>query len=403
RRFEANELADPKAEVYARALAAGRAAGIGPGRRIAVGVGSRGVHALTEMVRGLVDALRELGAEVFIVPAMGSHGGATPKGQAEVLATYGVTEGAMGAPIDASLETEVIDHLPDGTPVHFARSALAADGVVWLNRVKPHTDFGGPLGSGLMKMLVIGFGKEAGAAAIHAHGAPGLRELVPLAAERIVRRAPLSFGVAVVENAFDHPAEIRALRPEALRSGETELMQLAARWLPRLPVDELDVLVVDALGKEISGSGMDTNVIGRLYIQGEPEFERPVIRRIAVLDVSEASHGNAIGVGLADVTTRRLVEKIDWDAFHKNAITSTFLERGRIPMAMPTDKAAIELALATCRRPHGGAGLIRIENTAKLGRFWASEPVANELAGREDIELLGPAEPWPFDERGNLF
>lgn len=373
------------------------------GGSIAVGVGSRGVAHIADLARGVISELRELGYRPFIVPAMGSHGGATAEGQAAVLAHYGVSEATMGVPVRSSMEVEAIGRLANGQPVYWDRHALSADGVVLINRVKPHTDFHGRLESGVTKMAVIGLGKHEGARSIHRFGTYGLRELIPQAARIVLDRTPLALGIATVENGYDQPCIVRAVEPEEWFETEMALLEQARSLMARLPVDQLDLLIVERMGKDISGCGMDTNVIGRMYIRGEPEPERPDINRILVLDLTPASDGNAAGIGLADFTVRRLVDKIDFEAMNANVLTSNFPQRGFLPLVFPTDRAAVDYALSIngWRGPRE-ALVARIRSTLELAELQVSEPVARQLAGREDVEILDGAAPLDFDASGAL-
>jgi hypothetical protein len=362
---------------------------IDPGASIAVAVGSRGIADIARMVRAAVGWLEERGARPFIVPAMGSHGGATAEGQAEVLASYGVTEAAMGVPLRSSME---VVELPSELPVKLYMDALAhrADGVLLINRVKPHTDFHGPYESGLTKMSVIGLGKHAQALEIHRHGVYGLRELIPRCAGAILATGKIVGGLAVVEDAYDQPAIIRAIPAEKLLAQEPGLLEQARRMMPSLPVQELDLLVLDWMGKDLSGAGIDTGIVGRLYIRGEPEPEAPRIKSIFVRDLTPGSHGNAIGMGLADAITRRLFDKIDLEATYANAYTSNFPARAKIPMIAETDGLGIDVCLRSCGPiPEQELKVIRVRDTLRLDRLYASARVVEELAGSSSIEVTG--------------
>lgn len=315
------------------------------GKNIAIGIGSRGVAQISEIARQLVTLVHQSGGNSFIVPAMGSHGGATPEGQIEVLAGLGVTEASAGCPLRATMETVLLGATADGFPLHFDRNVAEADGLIIANRVKIHTDFHGPHESGLLKMLAIGLGKEHGAARIHSYGVHGLRNIMPEVARALLSKINLVAGIATVEDGYHRPVLLEVLRADNLIEREKQLLDEARRLMPRLPVDDIDVLVVDMMGKDISGAGMDTNVIGRWRIAGEPEPDAPRVKALVVLDLTEASHGNATGVGLADFTTRRLLDKIDFPIFTKNIFTSGFPLRGYIPLVYETDEAAIEAAI----------------------------------------------------------
>jgi hypothetical protein len=355
---------------------------------IGIAVGSRGVANIARIVKAVVEQLRGWGAEPFILPAMGSHGGATAEGQAHVLACYGVTPEAMGCEVRSSME---VTELPPGDLPHklyMDRHALAADGILLINRIKPHTDFHGRYESGLVKMAVIGLGKEKQALEMHHFGTRGLRDLVPRAAEVILSRRNVIGGLAVVENACDETARIDFLAREEILSREPELLEEARRNMPRLPVDHLDLLIVDEMGKDISGTGMDTNIIGRIRIPGEPEPKSPAIKAILVNDLTAATHGNATGMGLADVITQRFFRKIDFSVTNRNIATSGFLERGKMPFVAENAREGCLVALRSAGPILPGAErIIRIRNTLQLEKIMVSEAIARELKNRPEIEL----------------
>jgi hypothetical protein len=353
------------------------------GKHIAIGIGSRGVAEIATIARTLAALVRTSGGYPFIVPAMGSHGGATPAGQIDVLAGLGVTEASAGCPIHATMDTVIIGETASGFPLHLDRHVAEADGLMIANRIKIHTDFHGPHESGLLKMLAIGLGKEQGAARHHSYGVRGLRDIMPEAAQALLQRVNLIAGVATVEDGYHRPVLLELLKPDEIVSGEQRLLTEARRLMPRLPVDNIDVLIVDYLGKDISGTGMDTNVIGRLRIEGEPEPEAPHIRALVVLDLTAASHGNATGIGLADFTTRRLLDKIDFPTTSKNIFTSGFLARGRIPLVYETDEAAINTALdhlfRTDPTARDSARIMRIRSTLDLEEIQVSPSLLDEV------------------------
>lgn len=357
------------------------------GKQIAIGIGSRGVAEIDTIARTLVRLVAESGGTPFIVPAMGSHGGATASGQMEVLHSLGVSETSMGCPIRATMETVVLGETARGIPVHFDKFAAEADGLIVANRVKIHTDFHGPHESGVVKMLGIGLGKERGATLLHNFGVVGLRDYMPEVTAVILQKINLIAGIATVEDGIHRPVHLQALTADELMAGEQTLLDLARSYAPRLPVADLDLLIVEEMGKEISGTGMDTNIIGRWRIAGEPEPASPRIRAIVVLDLTDASHGNAVGIGLADFTTRRLLDKIDFDHFTTNTFTSGFLERGRLPLVFPNDEAAIHAALTHLFRPNPQdrphARVMRIRNTLDLGTVWVSPNLAGEIGGNQ--------------------
>ncbi|HHW41428.1 MAG TPA: DUF2088 domain-containing protein [Syntrophomonadaceae bacterium] len=329
-------------EVFSKAAFWNR---IESGASIAVAVGSRGISDIVPVLRTVISMLKDKGYRPFVIPAMGSHGGGTAEGQRKVLAGLGITEETVGVPIKASGDAVIIGHVAPEVPVYCNRLALDCDGIILINRVKPHTSFHGPIESGLMKMLAVGLGNPQGADTLHKFGPSGLRKNIPLVASHIIRKLPVLFGIAIVENAYDKTALIEGLEPQEFYEKEKELLEKARSLMPRLPFQDIDLLVVREMGKCFSGTGMDTNIIGRLRIQGEKEPEHPRIRRIAVLDLAEGSEGNAAGIGLADFTTDRLLAKVDWEATYLNVLTTTFTQRAMIPMHFPTDEITIKKAL----------------------------------------------------------
>ncbi len=373
------------------------------GGTIAVGIGSRGVNGIAGIAKTTVDTLRDMGYQPFIVAAMGSHGGATPAGQRELLAGYGVTAAAMGVPVKTDMETVVLGTNPVGLPIYFDKNAYQADGIVLVNRVKPHTDFHSTHESGVIKMMVIGLGKRDGASQVHKLGVRGLREVLPAVARFLVKNTRFALGLAIVENAEDKPAEIVALEPETIFETEPVLLERARSLMGRLPFDQIDVLVVGELGKNYSGAGMDPNVIGRLLIETQPDFDRPLITRLVVLDVSEESHGNIVGVGFADLTTERLVSKLDPESFRINVITSCCLERARIPITLANDRDVIETALATCWRIEPSqARVVVIPNTLELNSLWVTSLLEDEVRAHPHLSLETDYLPMPFLEDGSL-
>ena len=372
--------------------------GVAP-RRVAVGAGSRGIAGIGRIVHAAVDALGELGFEPFVVPAMGSHGAATAEGQAEVLARYGVDR----ALIRATMETVVVGEV-DGAPVHVDRNVVEAGAVFVVNRVKPHTSFRGPVESGLAKMCAIGLGKQAGARHMHSRGPAGLRDCVPAAARLLAERGLLLGGLAVVENQRDQTALVRGV-PASGIGGEAEaaLLERARALMPRIPFDDLDVLVIERIGKDVSGAGIDTNVVGRLRIVGQPEVEPKRVTAIVALDLTEASHGNAMGIGTADFTTARLLGKVNFEALYTNALTAGVIgiQRMAIPCVMPSDLAAVCAAIAS-RGRDTPLRLAWIRDTLHIEVLGVSPALAEEARERADLEVLADAAPMPFDAEGLL-
>ena len=372
-----------------------------PGMRVALTAGSRGLAKIDDVLRSLVRALKERGAEPFIVPAMGSHGGATAEGQVEVLRSLGVTEESCDAQILSSMEVVEIGRTGRGVPVYMDRHASKADGVVIVNRIKAHTDFRSKVESGLLKMASIGLGKHKAALALHGYGVEGIRDYMVEVGEEIFRSGRVLFGVGIVENAYDEPARIVAIQPENVRRREEEMLEEYMGVMPTLPVREMDVLFVDSLGKNYSGTGMDTNVVGRFRILGVEEPESPRAKYLIVSRISEQSHGNALGVGLADFTTERLFKAIDREATNANVITSTFVERAKIPMVLANDREALKTAIrCNWGVPAEETRFVRIPNTLQLEYAYLSENLVDEALQNGNVEVVsGAAEP-EFDENG---
>jgi hypothetical protein len=395
-RFPREHIADVRASVAEALRASGLPSRLRPGARIAVTVGSRGIAQLPAIVGAAVATLRELGAEPFVVPAMGSHGGATAEGQREVLEGYGVTAAAVGAPILATMDVVEVGRTAAGVPVYTDRHAWEADGVLVFGRVKAHTAFKAPIESGLCKMLAVGLGKQRGAETLH--GA-GLARAIPDVARVLLGTGKVVGGLAVVENAADDPYRIEAVPPEAFHATDEALLRLSNSLLPRIPFDHLDVLVVDWIGKNLSGSGMDPNVIGMWRRLGGER--RPDYRRIVVRDVTPESHGNAIGIGWADFTTRRLVDAIDYGAMYMNCLTANAPDVARIPMTMATDREALEAAAKTS----GAAGplrIVRVHSTLRLEEMYVSQALLPEVEANPGLEVLAPPAPLLLDDAGHL-
>ena len=386
-RIDAPELADVCAQTDSALLNSG--VELAAGSEIAVAVGSRGIANLASVVARVVAWIRSQGATPFIVPAMGSHGGATGRGQAEVLASYGITEAALGCEVRSSMEVVELDRGDSPVPVVMDAHAARAAGVILVNRVKPHTDFHGPYESGLVKMSAIGLGKQVAADAIHAHGVRGLREVMPVVGTRVLESGHVLLGLALVENAREGTMAVEAIPAAQITGREPALLELAGRHLPRLPVDVLDVLLVDRMGKDISGVGLDTNVIGRVLINGQPDAPLPRIAMIGCHTLTPASHGNATGMGLADIVTRAFAEAVDHDVTRTNIVTSGFLLRGKLPVVADDDAHLWELCLR-------GAGVVdvasvravRIVDTQHCDELWVSDALLAELAGRPDVEVV---------------
>lgn len=372
--------------------------------RIAVAVGSRGIDNLALIVRAVINRLISFGAKPFIVPAMGSHGGATAEGQKEMLKEYGITDETMGVLIISSMKVKGLGTLPDNENVslYMDEHAYNADGVFVINRVKAHTDFHGPNESGIAKMLVIGLGKHAQALAVHEHMVAGLREFVPKVAQAIVDTGKIIGALAIVEDGYDKTSIIKAVLPKDIVRVDSELLLLSKAMMPRLPFERFDVLLVDIMGKNISGTGMDTNIIGRTNIRGNSDFA-PFITRICLFDITPQSHGNALGVGLADVIPKKLYEKIDWKTTYENVLTSRFVERGFTPIIQPTDKEVIETAVKTCGfRTKDTLKLVRIKDTLHIDEIYVTDALLDEMKDNDKIEVVERNVSFTFDEKGEL-
>ena len=372
---------------------------IAPGANIAITVGSRGINNIARIAKAVADAVKSCGGAPFIIPAMGSHGGATAEGQREILASYGVTEEAMGCPIRATMEVVEIDSSGLEMKIYMDKFGYESDGVILLNRIKPHTAFHGEFESGLVKMSVIGLGKERLANEMHRFGVYGLKTIMPQAARRILATGKVVLGVGIVENAYDETAIIEALTPAEILTREPELLAQAKQLMPSFPLCDIDVLIVDQIGKNISGSGMDPNVIGRMKIPGQPPAEFPKIKIIVITDITEVSHGNACGIGLADVTTRRLADKIDWDATYMNGITSGFYEHFMLPIVAPTDLQAFEWGIRASHDPYQPKKIVRITDTLHVSELYVSDAALAEVKDR--VEIISEPKSL-FDKQGSL-
>jgi len=374
-----------------------------PGETIAVTAGSRGISNIALITREVVRHLRSVGVRPFVFPAMGSHGGATPEGQMQVLESIGITKDTVEALIISTMETEQIGETPGGIPAYMNRPPLEADGVVAINRIKRHTDFTGKTESGLLKMVAIGMGKRAQAEAVHAFGTYGLREIIPQVARVTLGTGKIRFGLGILEDGYDQTSELVAVLPEEMEPVEQRLLKKVKRHFPRLPFDEIDILIVERMGKEISGAGMDPNIMGRVCIQGENWVRRPKVHTLLVLDLTEATHGNGVGVGFADFTVKRLVDKIDWHITLTNALVSGFLDRMKLPIVLSDDKAALEACVDHNRRKRPqDLRIVRIKDTLHIEEMSVSEPLLEEAARHPKVHFIGELQPLTFEEHGNL-
>ena len=400
--FDNRQLDDLSSELRAKLEKDSIKQLITPGMEIAIAVGSRGLDRLVEITAVTVQFLKDAGAKPFIVPSMGSHGGATAEGQREVLAHLGVTEESVNCEIRSSMEVIQLGTLPNGLPVYVDKYASEADGIVVINRIKPHTAFRGPVESGIMKMISIGLGKQKGAEACHQLGFKYMAENVPAMAKMIMEKKPVLFGVASIENAFDKVAYIEALTTEEIISQEPALQEKAKSLLPKLFFDQIDVLVIDQIGKNISGDGMDPNITGRYptpYAHGGPD-----VNKMVVLDLTPQTEGNANGVGTADFTTQRLVDKMDLEVTYANGLTSTVVAPTKIATTLPNDMQCIQAAIKTCNiLDFDQVKLVRIHNTLEISEIEVSEALFEYVKQHPQMELINEPYALPFNEEGNLF
>ncbi len=380
---------------------------IKPGEKIAITAGSRGIVNIGTILKTVVQYLQSVGGVPFLVPAMGSHGGATAAGQLEVLATYGITEATMGCAICATMETEVLFEVGSVGEIHFDRTAARADHVLVVGRIKPHTTFSGPIESGLVKMLLIGLGNQAGAEIFHkAIKKTDFITIIDAVTPRLLQAGKIIGGLAILENGYEETAQLKGLLPSQFRTVEPTLLTQANRWLPRLPFKEVEVLIVDEMGKNISGTGMDTNVIGRKYNDRQATgSETPRIKRIVARGLSEATQGNGLGIGIADFCTRQLVRQLDQNKTQKNGETSGHLGAAKIPPVFESDREAIQAAIFSLSSPPQQKDLLRlvwIKNTLDLVEFECSAGMLSLLDKEAKVEVLGAAEPMRFNSAGRL-
>jgi len=402
--FQTSPLLDIPKEVAAEIARIKPERIIAAGQSVAITVGSRGIANLSVIVAETIRQLRKIGAQPFIVPAMGSHGGATAEGQKKILAHYDITAKTMGVPVKSSMEVVKVAATGDGIPVYLDKNAAGADHIVVVNRVKLHTDFQGEIESGLVKMMAIGLGKQKGADRYHnAIVRLGHYRVLVSVAREILKHGKVAFGIALVENQREETEIIRAVAAADIEKTERELLIKAKQLFPTIPLNPIDLLIVDWMGKEISGTGMDQKVIGRSVIPYHNPLSQPVIMRIFVRDLTPASGGNAIAIGNADFTTRRLVDKIDYHATYMNAITSSCPEAVRIPIYFDSDRRAIEAALKTVGEvAPEEARVVHIASTLHLEKMNISEALLREAESMEGISVTGPPRPMKFDDRGNL-
>ena len=403
--FEAPVVDDIPATIRAEVAKLGLADKVKPGQTVAISVGSRGIHQIALIIKTVVDQMRALGAEPFAVPAMGSHGGGTAAGQRSIIESYGVTEEYIGAPIKSSMEVVQVGETEDGVPVYFDRHAYEADHVVVVGRVKPHTGFTGEIESGLHKMMLIVLGKHKGALLYHqaiVHYSFG--RIIRSVGQTVIDKCGILFGLAIVENQSDTTALLEAVAPADFVAREKELLVLAKEWMPRLPFDRADLLIIDRIGKDISGAGLDNNVVGRKYHTHEPSDEElPRITRIVVRGLTEATHGNASGIGTADYCHKRVVDEMDVEATNINCITGNAPAGAQIPINYDTDRELVATALSTVGLVEAGQEkVLRIHDTLDVGELLVSEAYLSAVEERDDLEILEPATDMTFDAKGDL-
>ncbi len=403
--FDATQVDDVPGEVQRQLAALNLGEKVSPGQSVAITGGSRGINNIHLIIRAIVEHLKGLGAEPFVVPAMGSHGGGVAEGQREVIESYGLTEEFLGCPIRAGMETVVVCQTEEGFPVHFDKYAYEADHVVVCNRIKPHTLFLGDIESGLMKMMLIGLGKCNGAKVYHAaiqdHS---FGQIIRSVANEVLAKCRILAGVAIVENAYDETGRIEAVAPEQFEAREIELLKLAKQWFPQLPFQHVDVLLIDRMGKNISGIGFDTNVVGRKFNDHRAvEGEFPKVKRIAVRRLTKETHGNAAGIGLAEFCRSQLIRETDFEAVRLNAIISGHISAAMIPLDYETDREMLEKALSTIGMTQPpDAKFLWIADTLHLAEVECSTAYLDEVRGRDDLEILSEPRELPLGPDGNL-
>ena len=403
--FERPRVDDLPAEVLRQLGGVGLGEKVSKGQSVAITVGSRGIANGRVIVRAMVDFFRELGAKPFVVPAMGSHGGATAEGQTGVLASYGITEKYLGCPIRSNMDTVVVCKAAEGFDVHFDRHAFEADHVVVFNRIKPHTGFVGDIESGLMKMMLIGLGKRNGAVVYHrAILDYSFAQIIRSVVGEVLENCNILAGLAVVENAHEETAQIEAVLPEEFETREKELLKAARQWMGKLPFKHVDLLLIDRIGKNISGTGLDTNVVGRKYNENKAvEGEYPKVRVISIRGLTPETHGNATGMGIAEYCRTQLLEETDFELTRLNAITAGHVSVAMTPLDYATDREIIEIALGTTGLTEPpDAKVLWIPNTLELAEMECSAAYLEEARGRDDLEVLSGLRELPFDAAGNL-
>ena len=402
-KFPAEKLADPVAELRRVVLESGNLDRILPGQSVAVAVGSRGIANAAALCRELIHLIRQRGAHPFIFPAMGSHGGATAEGQRMVLASLGITEESCGCPIRCTMETVIIGHTEkNNIPINIDRYAAEADAIVMMNRIKPHTSFRGPVESGLAKLTVIGIGKQKGADQCHGFNMRNMSVNIMEMSDYVYRHMNVPFGIGILENAYDETNKIVCLKSEEILEKEPALLKRAFELMPQIYFRNYDVLILDEMGKNISGPGMDCNVVSRYTTDAIPPDPRQHV--ITVLDLSEQTHGNAHGMGLANFATQRFFDKIDFVQTYANPLTALSIRSFSMPMILENDKVAIQASIKMCvESDRSNPKIIRARNTLCVDELLISEALLPEARNIPEIEILSEPEEMVFDENGNLF
>jgi len=373
-------------------------------QKVAIAVGSRGITRINEIVASIVDEIKKVGAQPFIVPAMGSHGGATKEGQVEILKNYDISEEKMQIPIVSSMETTHLGETKSGIPVYIDLQASGVDHIIVVNRIKPHTEFKGIIESGLMKMMVIGLGKHKGALNAHNFAVKyGYEKTLTEIGLHILEHANITYGVGIVENGYGNPHSISVIKGSDIYHKEQEVLKVARKTCPKLPFKKMDILIVSECGKEISGTGMDTKVIGRIMNIYEEELQEPQITRIVLRDLTEQTHGNAVGVGLADFVTKKVADKIDYNMTYINCLTAVTPEKAKLPIVCPNDYESLKCAISTCGPvDENSIKIVWIKNTSKLDEMYISEGLIQVANKNPDIEFIGNPEDVNFDSDGNF-
>ncbi len=402
--FPKRALDDVAASVRATLEAADWTRQVAVGSRIAIGAGSRGIQNIDVIVKATVDFWKSRDCKPFIIPVMGSHGAATAEGQADVLHHYGITEEAMGAPIVSSLDVVTVGHTPEGIEVSMDKQAFEADGVMLCSRVKWHTDFEGGLESGVHKMMAIGLGKWAGAKRYHTWALRlGMEQVIRAVGQVVLSTGKMLGGIAILEDAWHNTAQVTAVGGAGMVEEEEKLLTLTKSWKANIPAKEIDLLIVDEMGKTFSGAGMDTKVVNRSVDGPNVWKDVPFVRRLFVRELSNKSYGNAIGIGFADITTDRLVDAIDYNATWVNGLTSSTTQPCSTPMHFATDRDCVEKILATCGRLDAAdASIVWIPNTMDIGECLVSENLLDEVKQNPEIEVVGEPQAIEFDDAGNL-